>query len=222
MVLLGTVDVDDYMACLFRSAAAEHNVPAPLLLGIPLALTGLQITYFGATGDRERVGIFALRIFDVAAVSMPTAKAYCVREVLQVAAPLVAQAWAAEPEHYFNGATLFHVINYLEPLGFSFEDTDTSSSDLTRAVFDLSTDPFVQSPDSLPYPPPHPQYSPAEGPGTLYDWPPLDASVCAAGIPPPPPFGAWCEPYPPTSPETVESLMDAHMDRLAVLADGTY
>jgi len=222
MVLLGTVDVDDYMACLFRSAAAEHNVPAPLLFGIAMRWTELNPTYNTTWFGVPSVGIFGLRIFAAAAVSMPRVKAFCVREQLQVAAPLVAQAWAAEPDKVFSAVTCFHINLYLRPLGFGLQGEGNAGNPTFIEITRLSTDPATQAygqtgPVDGPL-----QLSPAVGPGTLFEWPAFDAAVCSAGIPPPPPLGGWCEPYAPSTPASVESLIDAHMDRVAVLADGTY
>lgn len=38
--------------------------------------------------------------------------------------------------------------------------------------------------------------------------------------PPPPPLGAWCEPFPPTDADTADQLEEIHMGRMAELADG--
>lgn len=44
----------------------------------------------------------------------------------------------------------------------------------------------------------------------------------ASLIPPPPPLGAWCEPFPPVDGETVDELITAHAERMEALWDGTW
>lgn len=41
-------------------------------------------------------------------------------------------------------------------------------------------------------------------------------------IHPPPPFGVWCEPFVPVTDQDIEDLIDAHFERTAALADGTW
>ena len=37
-------------------------------------------------------------------------------------------------------------------------------------------------------------------------------------IPPPPPLGAWCEPFPPSDADTADQLYTAHLDRMDALS----
>jgi hypothetical protein len=41
-------------------------------------------------------------------------------------------------------------------------------------------------------------------------------------IPPPPPFGVWCEAFVPVTDQDIEDLIETHFDRVAALADGTW
>jgi hypothetical protein len=195
VVQLGTVQVDDFIACVIRTEAQAQGCPEYIAMGIAMAESGFDPNAVGDNGCS--IGLFQLNTCGGQGSDYANNKDALKDPKLNARIaihPITVAAFEASAAGYQGEQWIRWVCAHSGHPG-NVALNDPRITNIFADTMHLITN----------------------AAGQLTPWPANNPAVCGGAVPPPPPIGSWAEPLNPANKDQAQQVIEAHFQRISDL-----